>query len=581
MNIYVKLIVENSQNKLKTNYTKETNLRGDCMGACLGISLGDKVVKYAKLEQDEKTKKISLNSYGTKYVVGEKNEVLNEIISETGSAANPLCLNLRNSVKLKADILKQLSKADIESVVNLEVSDYASSNDLNERNLEYRYVLSNSSSSGDMYRADILVAKKTDVTDFVEKNKLKNVTGIYPTEHLLGNLNRMTNSYMLLNVDETTTIIFVSGGKVAKIEEIDVSMKNILDTLAEREGSYARACDICRSINVLSDENITPELENLIEPVIQDLLNRVKSKMEEVSLRFDKIYLNGLINLFINIDMLFDQFFGLTTEKLKPAFLDLDENKLNVAEVMEVNEAISLAYEGLTKQNKDINFIKENQNKSSFDFSKLNINGVNIKDKFKEISGKAKVPKKEKEPKAAPQINVNKELIERSLLIANVAAASVFTGYAAFSGIFENETQKMLDKIKANTEKIQAEQAIVENDISYIAQNTSSYTEVNEYVEDMLQRIEQGKIGKYTTYNVANFMQKIAKYIPSNVELESISSNNNKTVTIVAKSNSYAEIGYFIAELKHKGILTEVKTGKVDHSSTRGEVTVTIGGDLP
>lgn len=581
MNIYVKLIVENSQNKLKTNYTKETNLRGDCMGACLGISLGDKVVKYAKLEQDEKTKKISLNSYGTKYVVGEKNEVLNEIISETGSAANPLCLNLRNSVKLKADILKQLSKADIESVVNLEVSDYASSNDLNERNLEYRYVLSNASSSGDMYRADILVAKKSDVTDFVEKNKLKNVTGIYPTERLLGNLNRMTNSYMLLNVDETTTIIFVSGGKVVKIEEIDVSMKNILDTLAEREGSYARACDICRSINVLSDENITPELENLIEPVIQDLLNRVKSKMEEVSLRFDKIYLNGLINLFINIDMLFDQFFGLTTEKLKPAFLDLDENKLNVAEVMEVNEAISLAYEGLTKQNKDINFIKENQNKSSFDFSKLNINGVNIKDKFKEISGKAKVPKKEKEPKAAPQINVNKELIERSLLIANVAAASVFTGYAAFSGIFENETQQMLDKIKANITKIQAEQAIVENDISYIAQNTSSYAEVNEYVEDMLQRIEQGKIGKYTTYNVANFMQKIAKYIPSNVELESISSNNNKTVTIVAKSNSYAEIGYFIAELKHKGILTEVKTGKVDHSATRGEVTVTIGGDLP
>lgn len=581
MNIYVKLIVENSQNKLKTNYTKETNLRGDCMGACLGISLGDKVVKYAKLEQDEKTKKISLNSYGTKYVVGEKNEVLNEIISETGSAANPLCLNLRNSVKLKADILKQLSKADIESVVNLEVSDYASSNDLNERNLEYRYVLSNSSSSGDMYRADILVAKKSDVTDFVEKNKLKNVTGIYPTEHLLGNLNRMTNSYMLLNVDETTTIIFVSGGKVVKIEEIDVSMKNILDTLAEREGSYARACDICRSINVLSDENITPELENLIEPVIQDLLNRVKSKMEEVSLRFDKIYLNGLINLFINIDMLFDQFFGLTTEKLKPAFLDLDENKLNVAEVMEVNEAISLAYEGLTKQNKDINFIKENQNKSSFDFSKLNINGVNIKDKFKEISGKAKDSVKAKEPKVAPQINVNKELIERSLLIANVAAASVFTGYAAFSGIFENETQQMLDKIKANITKIQAEQAIVENDISYIAQNTSSYTEVNEYVEDMLQRIEQGKIGKYTTYNVANFMQKIAKYIPSNVELESISSNNNKTVTIVAKSNSYAEIGYFIAELKHKGILTEVKTGKVDHSSTRGEVTVTIGGDLP
>ena len=73
-------------------------------------------------------------------------------------------------------------------------------------------------------------------------------------------------------------------------------------------------------------------------------------------------------------------------------------------------------------------------------------------------------------------------------------------------------------------------------------------------------------------------MQKIAKYIPSNVQIESISSDNNKTVSIVAKSTSYAELGYFISQLKLQGILENIKTGQVQAGST---ITVTIGGDLP
>ena len=52
----------------------------------------------------------------------------------------------------------------------------------------------------------------------------------------------------------------------------------------------------------------------------------------------------------------------------------------------------------------------------------------------------------------------------------------------------------------------------------------------------------------------------------------------NKTVAIVAKSTSYAELGYFVAQLKLKGILENVATGSVTHGQY---ITVTIGGDLP
>ena len=100
----------------------------------------------------------------------------------------------------------------------------------------------------------------------------------------------------------------------------------------------------------------------------------------------------------------------------------------------------------------------------------------------------------------------------------------------------------------------------------------------NNYIATTVQKIKEGKIGKYTTYNVANFMQKIAKYIPTNVQLESIASNDNKTVTIVAKSTSYAELGYFVSQLKLKGILENVSTGDVQHGKY---IIVTIGGELP
>jgi len=46
----------------------------------------------------------------------------------------------------------------------------------------------------------------------------------------------------------------------------------------------------------------------------------------------------------------------------------------------------------------------------------------------------------------------------------------------------------------------------------------------------------------------------------------------------VAKSSSYSELGYFISQLKLKGILENVTTGSVEHGSY---ITVSIGGELP
>ena len=530
------------------------------MGACLGICLGDKLVKYARLEQDDKTKNISLNSYGTKYVTGDAKEVIPQIISETASTGVPLCLSLPNAYNMTTEVLKQLGKNDVNSVIGLEVGDYATSKGINEKTLEYRYMLANSRQSTDSYTAQIYVGEKSDIAEYTEDETLKGVVaGMYPIEYVLTGLIKNYSNYLLLNVEDKTSLIYVCGDKVTKINEIDVGMKNILDAIAEREGSYSKAYDICKGINVYTDdEGLSQDLEKIIEPVIQDLLNRVRNNLTESNIKVEKIYLNGLVNLFINIDVLFEQFFSITTEKVRPHFLEVEEAKYNMAEVIEVNEATALAYEGLTKSKNELNFVAKQSSK--FSLKGIKLGGTS--------GGK----------KTFVMPNINKEKIENAMMFATLTAGTVFTGYVAFSSIYNAEMVRLAKKVTEKTNALKLETATINTDISYIKNNTDKYTTYNNYISQTVEKIREGKIGKYTTYNVANFMQKVAKYIPTNVQLETISSNDNKTVTIVAKSTSYAELGYFISQLKLQGILENVKTGKVEHGTS---ITVTIGGDLP
>ena len=537
------------------------------MGACLGIYLGDKIIKYAKLVHDDKSKRISLHSCGTKYVVGNKEVAIAEIINQTGSANDSLCLNLTEYSRIQTEVLRHLGKSDVESVMNLEVADYATSRALNEKLLEYRYLFMDSAVSIDNYTAEIAITDKSNISKYSENEKYANLVGLYPQEYILPNMVQSNSNYLLINIDEKTQMISVVAGKIKQIIDIDISMKNILDNIAAQEGSYSKACDLCKNINVLSDESLSPDLERIIEPTIQDILNRIKSKLDETKIAYEKIYINGLINLFINVDVLFEQFFGITTEKIKPYFINLDE-VANVPEVIESTDAIALAYEGLQNAKPEANFVV---NKGA----KANIGAMFSKEKFgKKIKGA-----NGNNGKVFILPNINVEKIEKSLLFANLTAGAVLLGYVGFSAAYNAELTKMENALSEKITALQQETAAVKSDSTYIKQNTSQYTTFNNYINQTVNKIKAGTIGKYTTYNVANFMQKIAKYIPTNVQIETISSDDNKTVSIVVKSTSYAEIGYFISQLKLQGILENIKTGSVSNGKTY--ITVTIGGDLP
>lgn len=562
------------------------------MSSCLGIYIGDKVVKYAKLVREENTSGIKVVTYGTKIHLGNKSDIINNIVTATGSEEVPVCINAQGEKVHKTEVLKIIGRSDLESLIDLEVIDFTGNEDRSERSYVYKYTLLDSLVSRDNYTANIMIKDRPDVDKYLT-DETTPVVSMYSTPYILDEVAPKSESnYLIIDMNEDTNLIFVSGGKLANVVNMELGMKKILETFPEMLGSYQKAYDICKTINVFSDEsNVNnPELEQVIEPVLQDALNRIQNKISELKLNVNKIYLSGMITLFINSDMLFEQYFDIPTEKLRPYFIDVKDSNMNAAEVSEANEAFALAYEGLMVERPELDFLRQNK-------------------KFANVLAKIAKPKatgsrevKEKKKTNTSKVNrnenvfignINLEKVKPILIFANVIMFTLLLVYSVFAGIYNAQMENQIANVVEEKARVTDSTLSVNSDITYINANKEKYSNYVSYVDETIRKINKGEIGKYSTYNVALFMLKISKYIPDGVLLKSIKSDSSKHVTIVVTSSSYAQLGYFVSQLKLEGILepSSVQTTAVTHAGTATDaegnttssntITVTIGGDLP
>lgn len=549
------------------------------MSSCLGIYIGEKVVKYAKLTREENSSRIKAITYGTKIHLGNKSDIISNIVTATGSEGVPVCINSEGERIHKTEVLRIISKNDLESLVDLEVVDFTGNEDKNERSYVYKYVLLDSLVSRDNYTANIVIQDRPGVDKYLSDENTS-VVSMYSLPYVLDEIApKEVSNYLIIDMNENTDLIFVSDGKLLDVINMDLGMKKIMDTFPEMLGSYQKAYDTCKTINVFSDEsNVNnPELERVIEPVLQDALNRIQNKIRELNLKIDRIYLSGTITLFINSDMLFEQYFDTPTEKLRPYFIDAKDSNNNMSEVTEANEAFALAYEGLMVERPELDFLRQNKKFGNI-FAKVG--------KIKSTGAKI-VNENNKGPKLKVNRNenvfignINLEKVKSILIFANVIMFTLLLVYSVFGGIYNAQMNKQIENVVEEKAKVTENTVKVNSDITYINSNKEKYSNYVSYVDETIRKINKGEIGKYSTYNVALFMLKISKYIPDGVLLKSIKSDSSKHVTIIASSNSYAQLGYFVSQLKLEGILepSSVRTTAVAHDAV---ITVTIGGDLP
>lgn len=511
------------------------------MAECLGIYFENNIVKYAKLGLDN-SKNIKLKEHGIRFVKQNMDTIILDIIEETNSKNVPLVFNSKDNTYTNFQIIENNSKKSYtKEILNTEFEAWCEKNAKSPEKFEYISTISDKREGTNKCSGILDIVPKNSLSE-VTKNRLYKVSGIYPANILVNNIVDFADkNYILLNINSEIIANVVIDGKVVDIKNLGEGINKILDSFKERLGSYQKAYEACRKINVYSEDmsNQDGELENIAEPVLQNVIKSISTFVTKYRMNINKIYITGKITLFNNLDILLKEYFDIKCEILIPKVVKKDEK--DITEIVEVTPAISIAYEHLTRNNKN-NFLS---------------------------SGKNSIFKKENFIESE---NKNIGVLNVALGIISI----LFVTYVTFGAIYSNRVNKIVKEANDSIIEINSNSSKINEDIKYISENKEKYKKINTQVDEIVKDLSSENANG--AYNVATFLQNIIRIIPENVKLNSISSDDNKNIKIVAESDSYANLGYFISELKLEGTLnnitiTDVKNGDI--------TTVEIGGELP
>lgn len=548
------------------------------MASCLGIYSNQDVVKYAKVSIDS-SKNFKVDLYGTRFVSNNnRKNLINDIIDETNSKDIPVVVNPEFDNFLEVQVYEQAkNKSYINDVLRMEFEAWCEKTKNEPSKYSYVYEISDYKSNDNKYNGILNVTERKEIQELSELVG-ENLASIMPSELTLHKVVPDDyESFVLVNLDDKLSISTVINKKLADIKTYNVGMSQIFSDLRLRLGSYQKAYEACKQVNVYTEGGSTndPTIEMLTEQMLQEVLKYVLVVVNKNRKEITKVLITGAGTVFTNIDILFTEFLDIKSEILKPEFLVNSGSIRNLAEVLETIHAISLACSYLKPEQKNINHVTKAK-RENFSLSTL-LSVFSKKGAPKQKSPKVDGPTVIKEPKNVIVSAINFDKLTLYGINAVIVVTVLLVTYIVFNMFYMQNINKMISNISDQDGKITAKISQVNSDISFINSNVSQYRSINTQVSDMVKQIEDGAIGK-TTYNVAAFLQQIIKVIPKSIQLKTISSDDNKNIKISAQSSSYADLGYFVAQLKLEGVLNSVKINSIQNGQT---IAVEIGGELP
>lgn len=538
------------------------------MAGCLGIYLDGNMAKYAKLSIDN-NKVVSVEKYGIKFTSDDYKQVINKIIAETSSDNIPVVINPRQDIYYNTQIYEQVQdKSYIPSIMKLEFESWCEKNAKSPDRFSYVYMVSETKNTENKRNAILNITPKDIIND--DLDIAKNLSGISPAKPLVKRLvSAEEDSYIIINIDTTLSITVVINKKIVEFKSYTVGMRQLLSDFTSNLGSYEKAYNTCKQMNVYTEGESTndPSLEQILEPIFQEILKICLGEVNKYRNNVSQIFLTGVGTAFTNVDLLFSQFLDIKCTMLKPFFIKDTSDVRYMSEIVEATEAIALAYEYINPMYSELQYVAKSVkigNKINKMFYSRNNNAQK----------KAKNNKKEK---AVNPVTVTDNFLN-IMVCTTIVAVVILLSYVIFSSIYTLSVNKTIKNMEEKKKNVVAETENVNSDISYINKNMKEYKDINDEVDDIKSKIESNQIGKFSTYNVASLLQNIIKIIPTNVRLVNISSDDNKYVTITASSSEYEDLGYFFAQIKLENVLNNAKIVKVNNGET---TTVEIGGDLP
>lgn len=520
------------------------------MSSCLGIYVGENIIKYAKVQKEKDIFKVE--AFGVKFY-DKLDEVLKQIVKETYSYKTKISISISDEMYNYFDVFAMLSKPDLKKAVDIEFDILAEEKGYEKSKMESRYILTPNLNDQEKLRAIYVSVPKNDLTRQINNFDGYKATTAIPTAiaitNLIKNIGQEENC-LIVNIEDNTTVTSILDGHIANVEIVQDGMRKVFDEINKKENSMSKTYEICKNTTIYTqaaqglqtDDN--EYLEDIM-PTLYKIVTAVKNIIDGSVNQISKVYLSGSGTAINNIDIYFQEYItSAKCEIMKPFFIEASSIKISAKDYIEVNSAIALAMEGLDGKNKAFNF----SNKTGID--------LNADVKF---SLKGEID------------NIEKLLI-RIAVICMIAIA----GYTVFSNEVIKKIEDKKEEARTQEVKVDEELAKIDADINKINTQSSTYKRLISSLEN---KNTESKIKYLAKDSIPNLLNRIMTLIPQQVQVKSIENTTEKHVVLEAQSGKYEQLGIFKAVIVENGVLKNVKsTSGVKQDSV---IKVTIEGDLP
>ena len=546
------------------------------MQESLGISITDRVIKYAKVVKNND--QLDVASFGVRFYDNLDTDV-QRIISETNSKNIPICIDTHDERVNYFSTFGLLSKNDTKRTIDTEYETMCSDNHLNPNAYEGRYLIVNDINNKDRNKVLFFTESKNEIEERERIFQNEKITSMTPIATSICNIveTKKGENIMIVNIEEKTKVTTILNQKIYNIDTIESGMLEVLDKINEKENSYSKAYEACKNTTIYTMETTATEDPNnkylsFIIPTLFNIVQEVK-KLKDNYTKIDKIYLTGLGTVINNVDLYFQEYFQESKcEILKPYFAT-NNSKINIKDYIEVNSAIALALEGIGYGLKNLNFRTTNW--------KEELNNLLHSD----VKSLGKGSRTKKKLSFSFDTNMKGPLKPTELWLVRccVTVLMIVVIYSVCSVLLGQQMAA----------KTADAQAVIDDTTSQINRLNTSENSINSKTSDFervttnLQNASSSMALKQGRKNeIPTLLNQIVYTIPKNVQLTSIQNteveSNGETVqhiTLSAQSKQYEQLAYFKARLSNSGYLLNVTSTEGTKS---GEyVVVTIEGDLP
>ena len=553
------------------------------MQYCLGISIDDKFIKYAKVQKENNTFKVE--SYGiNSYNNMDLDKRIAQIIQETDSSKIPISTDVQNEKYYFFNFFGVKNKTYAKEAIQTEFESFCTDNHINKNTIEGRYIYTKNIDMLDQNKAIYIYANKGEIEERLNLFRGTKVVSATPDAIAIPNIVNIepNKNIMIVDIGDNTKITTIINKNIYNVDILSQGLKEAFDTINLKENSTLKTYEVLKNTTIYTmDMDTTSNKKNdeylqhivpALYKVAQEVLNITKNYK-----KIDQIYLTGYATVINNIELYFQEYFkNSKVEILKPFFIEKND-RVNVKDYIEVNQAIALALQGMGYGARTINFSTDK--KADEIKSMLSMNMTDIINSFK--VQKADNGKEKNKPKLNVDLgflkNKSKNL-DTSMTNAFISLLLITILYCAGSIWVSKQISSETDKVKDDVSYTQEQIAKATNDDSKINTKTNDYKRYKSNLENTSNVIETKRSRKN---QITTLLNKIVYTIPKEVQLTEIKNEEKggkQHIYISAQSKKYEQLAYFKAKLRNANILDNVTSNEGTNSGD--VVTTIIEGDL-